>query len=65
MLDGFSLALDPGEIVCLLGESGSGKSTILRAAAGIQRIDGGTIRINDEVVSGPGVHLPPDGAASA
>jgi iron(III) transport system ATP-binding protein len=60
VLDKFSLALTPGEIVCLLGESGSGKSTILRAAAGIQPIDGGTIRINDRVVSGPGVHVPPD-----
>src|SRR6476661_4279630 len=60
VLDGFTLALNPGEIVCLLGESGSGKSTILRAAAGIQHIDGGAIRINGEVVSSPRVHLPPE-----
>jgi iron(III) transport system ATP-binding protein len=60
VLDRFSLAMTPGEIVCLLGESGSGKSTILRAAAGIQPIQGGRIRINDGVVSGPGIHLPPD-----
>jgi iron(III) transport system ATP-binding protein len=60
VLDRFTLALTPGEIVCLLGESGSGKSTALRVAAGIQRIDTGTVRINDQVVSGPGVHVPPD-----
>ena len=60
VLRDFSLALVPGEIVCLLGESGSGKSTILRVAAGIQRIDAGTVSINDEVVSGPGVHVKPD-----
>jgi iron(III) transport system ATP-binding protein len=60
VLDRFELALAPGEIVCILGESGSGKSTALRVAAGIQRIDAGTVRINDEVVSGPGVHVSPD-----
>jgi iron(III) transport system ATP-binding protein len=60
VLDRFSLALTPGEIVCLLGESGSGKSTILRAAAGIQPIQSGAIRINDRIVSGQGVHLAPD-----
>ncbi len=60
VLDSFSLALTPGEIVCLLGESGSGKSTILRAAAGIQPIHSGAVRINDRIVSGQGVHLPPD-----
>jgi iron(III) transport system ATP-binding protein len=60
VLDGFTLALSPGEIVCILGESGSGKSTALRVAAGIQRIDAGAVRINDEVVSGQGVHVPPD-----
>jgi iron(III) transport system ATP-binding protein len=60
VLDRFSLALDPGEIVCLLGESGSGKSTILRVAAGIQPIESGAVRINGELVSGRGVALPPD-----
>lgn len=60
VLDRFSLSLAPGEIVCLLGESGSGKSTVLRVAAGIQRISGGSVRINEEAVSGPGVHVPPD-----
>ena len=60
VLDKLSLALSPGEIVCILGESGSGKSTALRVAAGIQRIDAGTVRINDEIVSGPGIHVSPD-----
>lgn len=60
VLDRFSLSLAPGEIVCLLGESGSGKSTVLRVAAGIQRISGGSVRINEEAVSGPGVHVAPD-----
>jgi len=60
VLDKFSLTLKPGEIVCLLGESGSGKSTALRVAAGIQPIQGGAVRINDQVVSAPGHHLPPD-----
>jgi iron(III) transport system ATP-binding protein len=60
VLDKFTLALNPGEIVCLLGESGSGKSTILRVAAGIQRVAGGVVRINNQVVSGQGIHVPPD-----
>jgi len=60
VLDRFTLHLVPGEIVCLLGESGSGKSTILRVAAGIQRIDAGTVSINNRVVSGNGIHLTPD-----
>ncbi len=60
VLDGFSLALTPGEIICLLGESGSGKSTILRVASGIQPVSGGEVRINNRVVSGTRVHVPPD-----
>lgn len=60
VLDRLSLELVPGEIVCLLGESGSGKSTILRVAAGIQPISGGAVRINGAVVSGQGIHVPPD-----
>ncbi|RYE07809.1 MAG: ABC transporter ATP-binding protein [Hyphomicrobiales bacterium] len=60
VLDAFSLSLTPGEIICLLGESGSGKSTILRVASGIQPISGGEVRINGRIVSSPRVHLPPD-----
>ncbi|QDZ10065.1 ABC transporter ATP-binding protein [Devosia ginsengisoli] len=60
VLDRFSLTLKPGEIVCLLGESGSGKSTALRVAAGIQPIHAGAVRINDEIASAPGLTIPPD-----
>ncbi|QQR35246.1 ABC transporter ATP-binding protein [Devosia oryziradicis] len=54
VLDQFSLTLKPGEIVCLLGESGSGKSTALRVAAGIQPVHGGAVRINSQTVSASG-----------
>ena len=60
VLDHFSLTLKPGEIVCLLGESGSGKSTALRVAAGIQPVHSGTVRINGEIVSSPTRTVPPD-----
>jgi iron(III) transport system ATP-binding protein len=60
VLSQFSLTLRPGEIVCLLGESGSGKSTALRVAAGIQPIHAGAVRINGQTVSTPGMTVPTD-----
>ena len=60
VLDQFSLTLNPGEIVCLLGESGSGKSTALRVAAGIQPVQGGAVRINGRIVSAVGTTMAPD-----
>jgi oligopeptide/dipeptide ABC transporter ATP-binding protein len=49
---GVSLALREGEILGLVGESGCGKSTLGRTILGIQRETAGTIRLDDELVSG-------------
>ena len=60
VVDGFSLSLAAGEIGCLLGPSGCGKTTALRAIAGFEPARAGSIRLGDTVLSGPGVHLPPE-----
>lgn len=54
------LDLHAGRITALLGPSGSGKSTLLRAIAGLERLDGGEIRLGDTVWSGTGTHVPPE-----
>ena len=51
ILSDFSLTVSRGEIVCLLGPSGCGKSTLLRLIAGIDRLQGGRISINDTVLA--------------
>jgi putative ABC transport system ATP-binding protein len=40
------LRVEPGEFVAILGESGVGKSTLLNAIAGLDRIDAGSVRID-------------------
>ena len=59
-VDGASLRLAPGEILCLLGPSGCGKSTLLRLIAGLEPLDGGTIAGAAGPLSGPGVNVPPE-----
>jgi NitT/TauT family transport system ATP-binding protein len=53
-LDGFDLEVRPGEFLCLLGPSGCGKSTLLNLLAGFSEVDGGELRVDGEVVHGPG-----------
>ncbi len=57
---GLSLQLAPGTIGCLLGKSGCGKTTALRAIAGFEPVSQGQIRLAGRVVSAPGVLAPPE-----
>jgi multiple sugar transport system ATP-binding protein len=50
-VDDFSLEIEDGEFVSIVGPSGSGKSTLLRMLAGLEDITDGEIRIGDRVVN--------------
>lgn len=52
-LQGFSLALAPGEIVAVIGGSGCGKSTLLRLISGLDSPTQGTVELNGERVIKP------------
>lgn len=62
ILKGVSLTLKAGEVVALLGQSGSGKTTILRSVAGLEVPDQGEIRLRDRLVfdGAKGIALPPE-----
>jgi ABC-type polar amino acid transport system ATPase subunit len=47
ILRGVDLDVDPGEICALMGASGAGKTTVLRAIAALQPFDAGAIRVGD------------------
>ena len=51
VLDGISLSLARGEIGCLLGGSGTGKSTLLRVIAGFETPSAGTIRLAGQLIA--------------
>jgi multiple sugar transport system ATP-binding protein len=55
VVEEFSLRVEDGELLVLVGGSGSGKSTILRMAAGLEAVSSGSIHIDDRDIT----HLPP------
>ncbi|MDP3170201.1 MAG: ABC transporter ATP-binding protein [Polaromonas sp.] len=57
-VNGVSLGLRVGEIGVLIGPSGCGKTTLLRAVAGLERVQAGSILLDRETVSSAGVHVP-------
>jgi polar amino acid transport system ATP-binding protein len=50
VLTGVSMAVQPGEVVCMLGPSGSGKSTFLRCINHLEKIDGGRLSVDGDLV---------------
>jgi len=59
-LDGVSLTIQPGELICLLGHSGCGKTTLLRVAAGVETPVAGRVLMDGLEVSGPLAFVPPE-----
>lgn len=60
VLSGLCLNLESGQIACLLGASGCGKTTVLRAIAGFEPLDDGQIRLGGRVLSCPGRQVEPE-----
>jgi iron(III) transport system ATP-binding protein len=55
----FSMSIDEGEIVALLGNSGSGKSTILRLIAGLETPKSGALRVNQKIMFDHNINIAP------
>ncbi len=59
VVDGVSFTVGQGDIACLLGASGCGKTTVLRAIAGFEPVVAGKITLDQETIAAVGVQKPP------
>ena len=50
-LEGVSLAVRAGEVVCLLGDNGAGKSTLIKILSGVFPPDGGSLAVDGETAT--------------
>ena len=55
-LKGITLSVDQGEIVCLIGSNGAGKSTTLKTISGLVHPRTGTVTLEGKVISGMPAH---------
>jgi polar amino acid transport system ATP-binding protein len=55
VLRGVDLAVNSHEVICLIGASGSGKSTLLRCINLLEPIEGGSIRLFGQDITGPNI----------
>ena len=53
-LNGVDLTIYENEFICVVGPSGCGKTTLLNMIAGLESVTEGEIRLDDEVIVGPG-----------
>src|SRR5690349_16360724 len=57
VLKGVSLKVEKGEIVAVIGRSGSGKSTMLRCINGLERVQSGRIVVDGMEVTAASTNL--------
>tara|TARA_Y100000815_G_scaffold107217_1_gene95886 strand:- start:510 stop:1373 length:864 start_codon:yes stop_codon:yes gene_type:complete len=55
VLEDLNLEISPGQLTAIVGPSGCGKSTIVNLVAGFEKPDSGTITMNGEAITGPGI----------
>ncbi|MCH4272005.1 ABC transporter ATP-binding protein [Kerstersia gyiorum] len=60
VLANFSLQLERGHLGALLGASGCGKSTVLRAISGFEPVHAGRITLEGRLLAGDGRNVPPE-----
>jgi NitT/TauT family transport system ATP-binding protein len=53
VLQGITFGVDRHELLCVVGQSGCGKTTLLRIMAGLLRADAGTVLIDGEHITSP------------
>ncbi len=59
-LNGVQITMEQGDVIAILGDSGSGKSTILRLLAGLEIPHKGSITINNQIVVDNRTFMPPE-----
>jgi len=59
VLHGLSFDARPGEVLCLLGRNGAGKSTAMKAIMGLVPVTHGRVTLDGEVISSQAPHLIP------
>ena len=52
-LEGFSVDIRDGELICILGPSGCGKTTLLWAMSGLHALTRGQVLLDDQPIAGP------------
>lgn len=50
-LEDISLSVEPGKVLCLLGDNGAGKSTLIKILAGFHKASSGTMKVNGEEIA--------------
>lgn len=57
MLKGVSFDVRKGEVICIIGPSGSGKSSLIRCINGLNNIQKGSIKVEGQEVNDPKLDL--------